>query len=119
MNVQRELELALDALESISLYGLSLVRITAIGHPSQQIEFDANMHPPLTAVVSSLLLLTAHGFALIAVRHARLVVVRASDLDEGDALLAEAVGALQDLRVAVASERVERCLLYTSPSPRD
>ena len=60
------------------------------------------------ALVPSLLLLTAHGFALIAVRHARLVVVRASDLDEGDALLAEAVGALQDLRVAVASERVER-----------
>ena len=60
------------------------------------------------ALVPSLLLLTAHSFALIAVRHARLVVVRGSDLDEGDALLAEAVGALQDLRVAVASERVER-----------
>ena len=60
------------------------------------------------ALAPSLLLLTAHGFALIAGRHARLVVVRASDLDEGDALLAEAVGALQDLRVAVASERVER-----------
>ena len=60
------------------------------------------------ALVPSLLLLTAHSFALIAVRHARLVVVRASDLDEGDALLAEAVGALKDLRVAVASERVER-----------
>ena len=45
------------------------------------------------ALVPSLLLLTAHSFALIAVRHARLVVVRASDLDEGDALLAEAVGA--------------------------
>ena len=60
------------------------------------------------ALVPSLLLLRAHSFALIAVRHARLVVVRGSDLDEGDALLAEAVGALQDLRVAVASERVER-----------
>lgn len=66
------------------------------------------MHPLRAALVPSLLLLTAHGFALIAVRHARLVVVRGSDLDEGDALLAEAVGALQDLRVAVASERVER-----------
>jgi len=59
------------------------------------------------ALVSSLVLLTAHSFARVAVRDARVVVVRASDLDEGDAFLAEAVGALQDLRVAVASERVE------------